>query len=493
MISRIVKDRFATGIALAEHKAATAERPIENLPLPERVFVSMRQHIGIPAEPLVRIGQAVHKGQFIGASPGGVSAPVHAPTSGRIVAVGPHVAAHASGLSVPTVTIEADGRDEWGPLPPPLDPDATPAANLVRRIGDCGVVGMGGAAFPSAAKLELRHRHQLHTLVINGAECEPYLTADDRLMREHAAEIVDGARILQRIVNVPRVRIAIEANKPGALAAMRDAAAAWKDIEIVATPARYPGGAEKQLVYWLTGREAPSQGLPADVGTLVHNVATAFAVREAVRFGRPLITRVVTVSGGAVRSPANLRVPVGAPVGALLGHCGGLRAEPARIVVGGPMMGEHVSDLQAPIVKGANGVLALTRSEISVKPEMPCIRCGDCLGACPVGLEPQALANLIRKERLEAAVEIGLYDCISCGACAWVCPSHLPLVQYFQYAKGRLAEIGGVRAHQAELQRLTKQREERLERLEREKEEARARRAAARVEQTATKAEATPP
>jgi electron transport complex protein RnfC len=337
---------FAGGIAPAERKTRTAERPIQDLPIPERSFVPMRQHIGIPAEPVVRTGHVVRKGELIGASPGGVSAPVHAPTSGRVIAVGSHVAPHASGLSEVTVTIEADGRDEWAPLPPPLDPESVSVPALVNRIAESGIVGMGGATFPSAAKLDLRSRHRLHTLIVNGAECEPYLTADDRLMRENAAEIVEGIRIIQRVLNVPRVRIAIERNKPEALKAMRMAADRWRDIEVAATPARYPGGAEKQLAQLLTGRESPSQGLPADVGVIVQNVATAFAVREAVRFGRPLISRVVTVSGGAVHSPANLRVHIGTIVERLFDHCGGFLKTPARIVLGGPMMGEQLPSLE---------------------------------------------------------------------------------------------------------------------------------------------------
>ncbi|MEA3292544.1 MAG: electron transport complex subunit RsxC [Pseudomonadota bacterium] len=467
------------GVRLPSRKA-TADQPIQKASLPPLLRVPMNQHIGVAAEPVVKKGDRVRKGQQIGASPGGVSSPIHAPTSGEIVDIANHTAPHPSGLAEQMIMIRPDDLDEWAELPPPLDPsDASPSA-ITERIHACGVVGMGGATFPTAAKLDLRSRHRLRTLVINGAECEPYISVDDRLMRERTAEIVDGIAILRRVLDVENTIVAIEDNKPAALAAIVTEAGAADALEVAALPSRYPAGSEKHLALMLTGRETPSLGLPADVGVIVHNVATVYAVHQAVRLGRPLISRVVTVGGGAVRRSANLEVLIGTPIGCLFEQCGGFREPPTRVLLGGPMMGQAVSSQQVPVTKGVNGVLALEKNETTKRRPLPCIRCGQCIAACPCGLEPLTLAALIRKEKLEAAAESGLYDCVLCGSCAYVCPSHIPLVQYYAYAKGRLFEIGRVRAHQEELSRLTKQRQVRLERLERERAEARARRKAAK-------------
>jgi electron transport complex protein RnfC len=457
--------RISGGVHPHDRKGLTATLPIEVVPLPPLLHIPLQQHIGSPAAPLVHRGQLVSKGQLLAHSQGLISAPVHAPTSGRIVGIGNYPAHHPSGLSVRTVTLKPDGEERWGDLDTitaeaaALDPE-----DIAARVAAAGIVGLGGATFPSSVKLNLRNRYKLHQLVINGAECEPYLTCDDRLMQESAEQIIDGARIMARALGVENIVIGIENNKPQAQAAMQQAARACDTIRIARLPARYPMGSEKHLVQTLTGRETPARGLTADIGIVVHNVATALAVHTAIRQDTPLISRVVTVSGNAVRRPGNLRVAIGTTVAYLLEYCGGFSEEPARLISGGPMMGQPLPDTRVPIVKGSNGILALTSSEVHSGPAMPCIRCASCVTACPCGLVPLEMANHARAGNLDGAVRFGLMDCISCGSCAYVCPAHIPLVQYFNYAKGELTARQRAEHKQKETRRLAELRSARLER-----------------------------
>ncbi len=303
-------------------------------------------------------------------------------------------------------------------------------------MAESGIVGMGGAAFPSAVKLNLGLQYKLRILLVNGAECEPYLTCDDRVMRERADEIVDGARIMAHALGVPRIIVAIEENKPQAIEIMTKAANGL--LEVVPVPVQYPMGSERHLAQAITGRETPARGLTADIGVVVHNVSTACAVHQAVRHGRPLIARVLTVSGRAVREPKNIETLIGTEVTELIEFCGGLKEPPICLVNGGPMMGQPLPGLKVPVVKGMSGILALAASEVNQGPERPCIRCGSCVTICPLGLVPVELAAFIRKEQLDHAAALGLRDCVSCGSCSWVCPSRIPLVHYFNYAKGAL-------------------------------------------------------
>jgi Na+-translocating ferredoxin:NAD+ oxidoreductase subunit C len=305
-------------------------------------------------------------------------------------------------------------------------------------VAECGIVGMGGAAFPSAVKLSLGIRQRIETLLLNGAECEPYLTCDDRVMRERAEEVIDGARIMAHALGAPRIVVGIEENKPQALAAMTVAATPFSNIEVVSVPAMYPMGSERHLTLAVTGQETPARKLTADLGVVVHNVATARAVHQAVRLGRPLISRVVTVSGSAVRAPKNVEAPIGARVSDLVSFCGGFSKRPERLVQGGPMMGTPLPDLDVPVVKGTSGILALAADEVNDQPASPCIRCGACVSICACGLVPVELAAHIRHDDLEGAAKLGIMDCVSCGSCSWVCPAHIPLVHYFNYAKGAL-------------------------------------------------------
>ncbi|MCG6896653.1 MAG: electron transport complex subunit RsxC [Thiocapsa sp.] len=469
--------RIRGGVHPHDHKHLAAEQAIEDLPMPALLHVPLQQHIGAPAKPAVRRGQRVAKGDLLGLSQGAISAPVHAPTSGRVMGVGSYPAHHASGLSIRTVTLMPDGEDRWSEKVRSIsDPFALAPEEIATRVAEAGIVGMGGATFPSAVKLNLRTRYRVHTLVVNGAECEPYLTCDDRLMREQADAVVDGVRIMAHALGAERIIIAIEENKPQAQAAMSLAAAVDRRIRLARLPTRYPMGSEKHLVQALTGRETPARGLTADIGVVVHNGATAFAVHEALRYGRPLISRVVTVSGAAVARPRNLRVPLGARVQDLLDYCGGFNEEPAGLISGGPMMGQPLPSTRVPIVKGSNGVLALTRREIDRQAPMPCIRCASCVEACPCGLVPLEMAARTRSGDLEGAVGLGLMDCIGCGSCAYVCPAHLPLVQFFNYAKGEMAARGRARQKLMETKRLAEQRSARMEAIKQAKREAMARR-----------------
>ncbi len=485
--------RFKGGVHPDEHKGPTSDLAVRPLPLPVRLHVPMQQHIGVPAKPSVKIGQRVLKGQVIGEPDVGLSVAVHAPTSGTVLAVDDVTAPHPSGLSTLAVVIEPDGEERWCDVVVPIDPFQIEPEVIAGKVGAAGIVGMGGAAFPSAVKLNLGLSKPIHTLVINGAECEPYLTADDRLMRERADGVIDGIRIMQHALGAGTAHVAIEDNKPAAQKAMRAAAEPYPAIRIVGVPTRYPMGSEKQMIQTVTGLEVPAGQLSAAVGVLVHNVATAYAVHQAIRFGRPLVSRIVTVSGGAIAAPANLEVPFGTRVQDLIDHCGGYREEPARLVLGGPMMGVALAHTDIPVVKGSNGVLALTADEIAnARPPHACIRCGQCSNVCPLGLLPLEMAARIRAGKSEAAADFGLADCIGCGSCAYVCPAHIPLTQYFNFAKGELAAKREAKRKGEYTRQLAQARRERLEREQREKKEKMAarKRAAAQKKAAETQQEA---
>lgn len=476
------------GIHPETRKLMSARREIEDMPPPALVRVPLQQHIGADAEPVVARDDHVAKGQLIGKARGPVSANIHAPTSGRVIAVGHFTAPHPSGLPVPTITIRTDGEDSWDGRLSRLHPETAEPEEIAERVAEAGIVGMGGATFPSAVKLNLKDKYPLHTLIINAAECEPYLTCDDRLMRERADEVADGAAIIAKALGVPKVIVAIEANKPDAIAAMRrHNHAMGMRLSIRKVPTLYPMGSEKHLVKTVTGQETPARALTAELGMVVHNAATAHAVHMAVRYGRPLISRVVTVSGRAVKRPANLVVRIGTPVKDIIDHCGGFVEDPVRVLLGGPMMGQSISNLRVPIVKGTNGVLALTKRETRKNHVMPCIRCGSCVQVCPVGLTPFELNGRIQADDLDGASAVGLLDCISCGCCSYNCPSNIQLVQGFNFAKGKLAERESRKHQQNETKRLASAREARLEAIAEAKRQAMAKRKAEMAAKKAAK------
>jgi electron transport complex protein RnfC len=467
------------GVHPFENKHATSGSKIKPVPLADRLFIPLQQHIGAPAAPIVKRNEKVFKGQLLANSQGMISAPVHAPTSGKIIAIGKYPAPHPSGLSVRTIIIEPDGEERWADTSRPcqdpfiLDPD-----EISTRVASAGIVGMGGATFPSAVKLNLRKRYDLNRLIINAAECEPYLTCDDQLMRENANDIIDGISIMMHALQIEKTIVAIEATKPEAIKTMEEASNLLSNISVVTVPVHYPMGSEKHLVQTLTGKETPAKALTADIGIVVHNVATAHAVQQCIRYNRPLIERVVTVSGGAVKIPGNYLTPIGTPVSQLFYFANGFTEEPSQIIGGGPMMGQPLPGTQVPIVKGSGGILALTKKETARKQTMPCIRCGNCVTACPCGLLPLEMASRARTNDFDGAVKFGLMDCISCGSCAYVCPSHIPLVQYFNFAKGALTEKQRAQHKQEEIKRLTKARSIRMEEQKKVKREMMAKRKA---------------
>ena len=478
------------GVHPEARKQPTATQGIEALPLPAMLHIPLLQHSGAPAKPVVSVGQHVLKGELLGARQGNISAPVHAPTSGTIVAISDYPAPHPSGLAVLSISLEPDGEDRWADCATTDDPFALSPTDIAERVAAAGIVGMGGATFPSSVKMLLGQRSKVHTLLVNGSECEPYLSCDDRLMRERAAQIVEGIRIVLHAVGASRALCGIENNKPAAIEAMRQAAAAFPQIEIHALPTLYPMGSDRQLIHVLTGQEVPSDGRSADVGVLVHNVGTLYAIQQAVRFGRPLISRVVTVAGGALGKPRNLEALIGTPARLLVEHCGGLREPPVRLLMGGPMMGMQLPSLDAPVIKGCSGILALAANEIPQEQPSPCIRCGQCVTACPMSLMPFEMSAHIRIGELDEAQ--GLKDCISCGSCSYVCPAHIPLSHYFDYAKGELTARERGKLRQESIRQLTGARKERLEAEAREKAEAAARRKAERERAKAATAQGKP-
>jgi electron transport complex protein RnfC len=472
---------FSWGVHPEDHKRPAADAPVRVMPMPERLHVSLAQHLGAPALPRVLVGQRVRKGDVLAHPQGPVSATIHAPTSGVVVAVGEIPAPHPSGLPVLAVTLAADGRDEWAELRPCADPFALDPEEINRRVAQAGVVGMGGATFPSALKLSSSKKAGVTTLVINGGECEPYLSCDDRLMRDAAAAVVDGIRIMLHATGAREALVGIEDNKPEAIEAMTRAVASCGAVRVRPVPTHYPMGSERQLVLVLTGKEIPAGRLPADVGVVVHNVGTARAVSEAIRLGRPLITRLVTVNGGMVNAPGNILAPMGALVEDVLHFAGGLAGEAARLIMGGPMMGMSLPHARVPVIKGTSGILALSAAEAQKQAPSACIRCANCVRACPIGLLPLEMVRHIESGDLDGAVGIGLKDCVACGCCAYVCPAHIPLVQYFGHARGSLAAAERARSRMEATRKMAQARTARLEAEAREKAEMAARRKAERA------------
>lgn len=447
------------------HKDATATRPIlTQVPLPPRLYLPLGQQAGEQSRPLVKAGEKVLKGQRIAISGGSLSSNIHAPTSGTVLSIEDITAPHPSGLPTRAIVIESDGEDRWIELTELPNPRDFSPEELATKVEEAGIVGMGGAIFPAAVKLRQGRRYEIKTLLVNGGECEPYLTTDDRLMRERAEAIVEGALLARYIIEAYRVVIGIEDNKPEAIAAMRQAAAPHGMIEVAVVPSRYPMGSAKQLIQAVTGLEVPAGGRSNDVGVLVHNVATIYAIQQALRFGRPLISRVLTVGGDCVGKPQNVEALIGTPLSHIVDTCGGITGKPARLLMGGPMMGQALPTLDVPLLKGCSGVLALSQKEVNAEAPSPCIRCSRCVSACPMGLVPLEMAKFARVDNFEQAQEYGLRDCILCGSCSYVCPSHIPLVQYFEYAKGELYERSAGQKKMEYTVRLTNERNERLER-----------------------------
>ncbi|MCW8975815.1 MAG: electron transport complex subunit RsxC [Sedimenticola sp.] len=474
--------RFNGGLHLPENKALSLTRPLQKAAIPKQLTVPLQQHIGEMAEPLVKVGDQVLKGQMLAKPQGYISAPVHAPSSGTVVAIDLLPIPHPSGLPAPCVVIETDGKDTWGELLEPMPDYMHIDLSLLReRIRNAGIVGLGGAAFPSSVKLTPGLDNPIHTLIINGAECEPYITCDDLLMQTEAERILSGITIIRRLVGAEKCLVGVEDNKPEAISALKQAVAehqlSW--ISVITIPTLYPSGGEKQLIKVLTGKEVPSGSIPAKIGMICHNVTTAYAIAQAVIEGKPLISRYVTITGHGVVQPKNLDVLIGTPVAELIQQAGGYTDRVYKLIMGGPMMGFALATDEVPITKASNCLLAADKNESpDPEPALACIRCGQCAAACPANLLPQQMYWYARAKDLEKVQEYNLFDCIECGCCSHVCPSHIPLVQYFRFAKTeswaqekeqRAAERARQR-HEAQLARKARLEAERKARIGQKKE-----------------------
>jgi len=457
---------FKGGVHPPEHKAESNARPIHPAPLPKKLVIPLRQHIGNPAKPVVAVGDPVKKGQMIAEADGYISTAVHASSSGIVTAIDLQPVPHISGLPDLCITIETDGHDEWIDRKP-LDLHTEPS-KLRMQLRDMGLAGLGGAVFPSAVKLDPGAAHPCPTLIINGGECEPWITCDDVLMRTHADEILQGVAIMRHLLGCSEILVGIEDNKPEAIAAMRDAAARMDfAVEVVAVPARYPGGGAKQMIQVLTGKEVPSGKLSTDIGIQVFNVGTTYALARAVHHGEPLISRLVTVTGHVLR-PQNFEVLIGTPMHTLITLAGD-RDGTTGVLMGGPMMGVPMPNLEVPVVKATNCLLVKSNELFPPLPKaLPCIRCTRCADACPAELQPQELFRFAKVGDFGRAQEYHLFDCIECGCCSYVCPSHIPLVDYYRYAKSEI----WAREKDKRASDLARERHEfRLYRQEREKKE----------------------
>ncbi len=428
---------FHGGLHLDGHKHMSMTEHVLPVALPAQITLPLQQHIGAPAEPVVAVGDHVLKGQVIAKASDYVSAPVHASTSGEVIAIEERPVPHPSGLPSECIVIETDGKDQWKEIKPVAnyqDMDPSALRNVIR---DAGIVGLGGAGFPTFIKLNPGPDNIVETLILNGAECEPYITCDAMLMQEHPRRIIDGLLVMKHALRAKHCIVAIEDNKKVAHTMLVNALHEHESefIDIVQIPTLYPTGGEKQLVRVLTGKEIPSNGLPIDIGVVCHNVATAAAVCETIEAGKPLISRNLTMTGEAIETPCNLEVLFGTSFAHLLDTCGWHAEQTDEVLMGGPMMGFGISSLDAPVIKTTNCILARPKNQPHRQPAMPCIRCGQCADVCPARLLPQQLYWYSHAKDFDKVQDYNLFDCIECGCCAYVCPSHIPLVQYYRFAK----------------------------------------------------------
>ncbi len=424
---------FKGGIYPACHKELSSGKAILTMALPKEVVVPLQQHIGAPCSPLVKKGDIVNKGQKIGDSEAFISAPIHAPVSGVVKAVEARL--HPSGCKTQAIVIENDGEERLdSSVAPKGDLEALDAGTIKEIIREAGIVGLGGAAFPTHVKLAPPPDKKIDVLIINGCECEPYLTCDHRLMLEQSEQLVYGTRAIMKALGIDKAFIGIEDNKLDAIAAMEKAVAQYSGIQVVALRTKYPQGAEKQLILAITGKEVPVGGLPMDIGIEVNNVGTAVAVATAIQTGMPLIERIITVSGEGVREPQNLLVRIGTSFNDALEAAGGLNGTPKKVIMGGPLTGLTQFDLSVPIVKGTSGIVVFNTLKTATHPE-PCIRCGRCVDVCPQYLVPTNIAQYVDANMLDAAAEWGLLNCCECGCCSYVCPANRFLVQSLKLGK----------------------------------------------------------
>ncbi len=426
------------GVHVSHHKN-TAEMPVVRINPPQKIVLPMQQHIGAPCEPVVKVGDIVSVGQVVGDTDKFVSAPIHSSVSGKVVAVGD--VNLPSGVVTKGVTIESDGemRQYEGIKPPVIET----REDFVKAVRESGLVGLGGAGFPTHVKLAFPKEKNIDTLVINAAECEPYITVDYRECLENSKNIISGIQLMQKWLEIPNVIIAIEDNKPQAFKALQDIAGEFKvkdNVKLMTLKSVYPQGAEKMMVQSATGRRVPPGKLPADVGCLVMNVASAAFIGRYMRTGRPLVSRSMTVDGSAIKEPKNVRVPIGTSIAEIIDFCGGFKEEPEKILSGGPMMGMAVFSTDVPMIKSNNAILAFAKGDAELKKERDCIRCGRCAQACPMSLMPTLIERYAKIGDVERLNKIGINVCMECGSCAYSCPAGKPLVQYMRLAKSVVRE-----------------------------------------------------
>ncbi len=432
--------RHGRGGVSVSHNKNTAEMPVERMPLPSKVVLPMQQHIGAPCVPTVKVGDIVAVGQVIGDSESFVSAPIHATVSGKVTAVGD--VRLANGLITKGVTIESDGEMRlYEGIKPPVVTNKKELADAVRKSG---LVGLGGAGFPSHVKLNFPDDKQIDTLIINAAECEPYITVDYRECVENAENVLKGAELIRKTLGIKQVIIAIEDNKPKVFKIMKEIADRDNEtgdaIKLMTLQSRYPQGAEKMMVLSATGRRVPPGKLPADVGCIVMNVASVAFIARYVETGKPLVSRSITVDGSAIKEPKNLRVPIGTDIGDIIDYCAGFKSEPRKLILGGPMMGIAICGTDAPICKQNNAILAFEDRKDLIKKERDCIRCGKCVDVCPMSLMPTLIERYAKIKDAESLKNYNVNVCMECGSCAYCCPSGRPLVQYMRLAKQVLRE-----------------------------------------------------
>jgi len=431
---------FKKGVHPEEFKSLSENKSIERLPIPKEVYIPLNQHTGTPCKPIVERNMEVKTGQVIGVSSGFISSTIHASISGKVKAIDNFP--HPLGIQGQMIHIISDGNDDWIERDTSIvDWEKLSKDDLLKMILNAGIVGMGGAAFPTHVKLNPPKNKKIDTLIINGCECEPYLTADHRMMLEQDKEAILGIQILMKVLGVSRAIIGVENNKPDAIKIMTKSSAAFEGISVLPLKVKYPQGAEKMLIKAVLDRKVPAGGLPMDVGVVVNNVGTAIAVAEAVTKRKPLIERVVSVTGDGIKEPKNVIARIGTPFQYLIDFCGGLVDDTIKVIMGGPMMGLTQYSLQVPVVKATSGILCLTKFSVVREKVYPCILCGACVNACPMNLLPTQLAKLSEKGMYKMAEDYGILSCYECGSCAFVCPSNIPLVQWIRIGKMRVNEL----------------------------------------------------
>lgn len=435
--------KFYGGVHPFGFKTLTNDRPVKKAFIPKKVVLPLSQHTGLPSEPVVEIGEMVRVGQVIARHSGYISASLHASISGKVssIAYSP-TPTQPRALSIKIEAQDETDQDFRGRAP--ADVSALSKDELLAIIRDAGIVGLGGAAFPTYVKLSPPKGKTIDTVIVNGAECEPYLTCDQRIMVERPKEVLKGLEIIMKILGAKEAYIAVEDNKLSAAYAMERVLANFKfqisnfSAKIIMLKTKYPQGAEKQAIKAITNRAVPAGGLPMDVGCVVQNVGTVFAIYEAAYLGKPLIERVVTLTGSAIKEPMNISVRIGTLISDLVGAAGGLKCEPSRVIVGGPMMGISQYTLDVPVVKGTGGVVFMAKEDVETCDEGVCIRCGKCIDICPMGLVPTTLMYLVKNENFDTARTRGIANCFECGACAYGCPAKIPLVDYMKFGKSKI-------------------------------------------------------